>query len=53
MTRAQPQYLIVANRRRKTHRPGIKLVYTGPRSGICRGWTSLGRVSQWIEGGYT
>lgn len=43
---SQPQYLIEANRRCKTHRRGTQLVYTGPRAGITRGWTCLGRYHQ-------
>lgn len=43
---SQPQYLIVANRRCKTHRPGTKLIYTGPRAGVARGWTVVSRYRQ-------
>jgi hypothetical protein len=53
MNRAQPQYLIVANRRCRTHRPGTTLIYTGPRSDISPGWTCIGRAHQRIEGDET
>lgn len=43
MGRSQIQYVIVANRRCTTHRPGTTLVYTGPRSGVANGWTVLRR----------
>ena len=49
---AQPQYLIVANRRCKTHRPGTKLIYTGPRAGVARGWTVVGRVIETYPEGF-
>lgn len=42
--KSQPQYLIVANRRCKTHQRGSRLVYTGPRSNKPSGWTIMGRV---------
>jgi hypothetical protein len=42
---AQSQYIIVANRNCKTHRPGTRLVYTGPRSGIAKGWNCVGRAN--------
>jgi hypothetical protein len=38
MERSQPQYLIQANSRCKTHPPGMKIVYTGPRGNISPGW---------------
>ena len=46
MSPAQTQYLIVANRNCATHPRGTRLVYTGPRSGVPRGWSVIGRCWQ-------
>ena len=43
--RALPQYVIRANRNCKTHPAGYTMVYTGPRNGVCKGWTILSRHS--------
>lgn len=53
MTKAQPQYLIIANRLCKTHKRGTIIVYTGPLIGIPYGWSNLGRVNteQWAMRG--
>lgn len=53
MTRAQPQYLMRANRLCKTHPFGSLLVFTGSRRGKPRGWTILYRLHQTIDGGHT
>ncbi len=44
MSRSQPHYIIRANSRCKTHRPGTTLTYVGPRSGVARGWTVISRA---------
>jgi len=49
MNRAQPQYMIEANRSCKTHRRGTQIVYTGPKSGVGSGWTVLYRVWQYQD----
>lgn len=50
MNHAQPQYYIRANSRCRTHARGAVIVYTGPRSGIPRGWTYAGRVPEIPQG---
>lgn len=44
MSPAQPQYIIEAGRNCKTHLPGSRIVYTGPRGNIAKGWRIVQRL---------
>ena len=46
MGKSQPQYVIEANRNCKTHPKGTRLVYTGSRSGVAKGWTVVRRIDK-------
>lgn len=45
---AQAQYLIEATRKCATHPPGSRIIYTGPRSGVAKGWRIIRRY-RWQE----
>ena len=44
MTKSQPQYVIEARKSCKTHRPGSRIVYTGPRNNVPAGWRVIDKA---------
>lgn len=43
MGKSQPMYVIEATDRCKTHRPGTRIDYTGPRSAVPKHWRIVTR----------
>jgi hypothetical protein len=53
MSRAQPQYWIQATKRCTTHPAGTWILYTGPRSGIAKGWRVVSGAIRQVYGSGT